>query len=1020
MIQFFGLADRWTILSVVSGGVALMLVSIGCERPASPPPQSETPAAEAEIPATIPQSQADVASGVDSNVSINEIKQWIDAGQFDKAEQGLRRRLALDPTDPPMLFLAARCSHGRGALDDALEYLSLIPADHPQAGLAAQGQAADWLMQAGRLPEAEARFEEMIERFGNLPPLHRRLASLLNSQGRRVEAAEHVRQLIRLGDVTEKELLSLTTLSVPFHDEQSDFASGSPLHQLARAKRLLVQDEVPESRQLAEQLYAEFPESTAIAAFVGRVYNVMQADELLERWVATLPGGIEAEQEYWATMGQWMLRRGQPKVAVRCLSEAVVRDPTDRVAYLRLAEALAAAGDSAAAERVAARQQVLQQCWQWAINIGFGRETRRDDMQRLAAKLNEVNRPWEAVAWEFIAAHDRNELDQKLPELRERREELAASDPAADDPLFLTCGVDPSQYPLPDLPSLASTASGSNRFQLDPTSSASSSASSPLGTPSGPAAPIQLVDVAAKRGIDFQYLNNQSANDAHIVMYQTAGGGVAAFDFDLDGWTDLYFCQAGGLPNVSDGSQPNRLYRNHAGDQFVELGSLAGVDDRSYGQGVAAADLNQDGFLDLVVANIGANLIYINNGDGTFTESTIAGSGGWTTSIAVGDLDGDALPEIVEINYIDDPAALTAECWGQGFDCTPRIFRQANDRILRSDAEENWRPWEMDNRFAETPNYGFAGVIANFDQSAGNDLFVVNDTKENHFWVSRDGGGTSRFGMVNQAALRGCASGASGEEQGCMGIAAGDFDRNGLLDLHVTNYWQQPANLYLQRKGGFFTDFAAQYGIADPSRATVAFGTQASDFDRDGWLDLAILNGHVFDPVENNTPEVPFRMPPQLFRGARGGFTLDVPAIESDSFWSTPTLGRTLAKLDYNRDGRPDLVANHLDAPAALLENKTAGGHWLRLDLVGVASERDAIGAHVTVRQADDVWHDWVIGGDGYLCTNESTVDFGVGDHSQIAELTIEWPSGTRQIFADVETNHSYLVVENDDRLVRR
>ncbi|GAA5506598.1 beta-barrel assembly-enhancing protease [Novipirellula caenicola] len=1005
-----------------------MLASVGCERPANPGPQSVPSSTEAEIPATIPPSQADVESGVDSNVSVDEIKQWIDAGEFDEAEQGLRRRLALDPTDPPLLFLAARCSHGRGALDDALEYLTLIPADHPQAGLAAQGQAADWLMQAGKLPEAEARFEEMIQRYGNLPPLHRRMASLLNSQGRRVEAAEHVRQLIRLGDVTEKELLSLTTLSVPFHDEQIDLVSGSPLHQLARAKRMLVQDDVSQARQIAEQLYADFPQSTAIAAFVGRVYNVMQAEDLLANWVATLPAGIEAEPEYWAAMGQWMLRRGQPKVAVRCLSEAVVRDPTDRVAYLRLAEALAATGDAAAAERVAARQQVLQQCWQWAINIGFERDTRREDMQQLAATLSEVNRPWEAVAWEFIAAHDRNELDQKLPELRERREELAASDSAADDPLFLTCGVDPSQYPLPDLTSLAAEASTaestaatvSNRFQLAPALSANSSANASLGTPSTSAASIKLVDVAKERGIDFQYLNNQSANDAHIVMYQTAGGGIAAFDFDLDGWTDLYFCQAGGLPNVADGSQPNRLYRNLAGQQFTNVADHARTDDRGYGQGVAAADLNQDGFLDLVVANIGDNRIYINNGDGTFTESTVAGSGGWTTSIAVGDLDGDALPEIVEINYIDDPAALTAQCWGQGFDCTPRIFRQANDRILRRDANGNWRPWEMDNRFAETPNYGFAGVIANFDHSAGNDLFVVNDTKENHFWVSRQGDGSSTFGITNQAALRGCASGASGEEQGCMGIAAGDFNRDGLLDLHVTNYWQQPANLFLQRSGGFFTDYAAQYGVAEPSRATVGFGTQASDFDRDGWLDLAVLNGHVFDPVENNTPEIPFRMPPQLFRGHHGGFALDVTATEADSFWSTPTLGRTLAKLDFNRDGRPDLVANHLDASVALLENRTEGGHWLRLDLVGVTSERDAVGAHVTVRHADDVWHSWVIGGDGYLCTNESTVDFGVAAHSQVAEIKIEWPSGARQIFTGVDTNQSYLVVEHDDRLVPR
>ncbi len=177
----------------------------------------------------------------------------------------------------------------------------------------------------------------------------------------------------------------------------------------------------------------------------------------------------------------------------------------------------------------------------------------------------------------------------------------------------------------------------------------------------------------------------------------------------------------------------------------------------------------------------------------------------------------------------------------------------------------------------------------------------------------------------------------SGDPPGCMGVAYGDFDRNGRLDLHVTNFWNQPADLYLQHASGLFSNANVSRGLSAVSRQTVAWGTQAVDFDRDGWLDLAVLNGHLHDYRD---PGQPFKMRAQLFRGSAEGFRAVKPSGAATDYWSTPTLGRTMAVLDWNADARPDLVTNHLDVPVALLENQTRAGNSFQIELIGTNSER--------------------------------------------------------------------------------
>jgi hypothetical protein len=424
-----------------------------------------------------------------------------------------------------------------------------------------------------------------------------------------------------------------------------------------------------------------------------------------------------------------------------------------------------------------------------------------------------------------------------------------------------------------------------------------------------------------------------------------------------------------------------------------------------------------------LVANIGPNSLLLNQGDGTFRDASdwIEDRGArWTSSLGLGDLDGDQLPDLVEINYIDDPTVFRTMCHENYASCKPQQFQQADDRILRGTGDGRFAVWiDGESERSPKPKLGFGLVIANFDRQAGNDFFVSNDGDLNFYWHSTiaAGGGdatedrseSGRYELVESAGVRGCSVGRDGDSQACMGIASGDFNRDGLLDLHVTNFYNESSNLFMQSPPGFFADQPVRYGVFEPSVPVLGFGTQAADFDHDGWLDLAINNGHVFNASKQG---IPFRMRPQLLRGGRQGFREQAPA-EGGEYWQQERVGRSMALLDWDRDGKLDLLTNHLDAPVALLRNETPAQNWLQLELVGTGSERDAVGAEVRVQSGDSSWTGWQTGGDGYMCTNEPVVHFGLGANSQAERVEIHWPSGHVQVLEDLAANRRHLVIES-------
>ena len=432
-------------------------------------------------------------------------------------------------------------------------------------------------------------------------------------------------------------------------------------------------------------------------------------------------------------------------------------------------------------------------------------------------------------------------------------------------------------------------------------------------------------------------------------MYEWTGGGVAAFDLDADGRPDLALTQGRewGPRNDPPSSDPDpaapyrdALFRN-AGGRFEDVTGPAGFLSTGFGQGAAAGDWDGDGFADLYICNIGGNRLLRNEGDGTFTDVTehagLGEDGGtgraaaWTMSAALADLNADGLPDLYDANYAEGEDVFVRVCpagGGRTRVCGPWTFAAAADRLLFNNGDGTFADASDDAGLPTGP--GAAGpaigaLAADLDGAAGTEVFVAVDQRPNHLLV-RDPAAPGRLTQAGWAAGVATAGPAGLDEYACMGVACGDADADGRADLFVTNYADQPNTLYRNASGPggmFFEDATAAAGLYDPGFPTLGFGAQFLDADRDGDPDLAYLNGHLDDFTADG---VPFRMRPAFFLNGGGGRFAEAPAEIAGPFFGRPDLGRALARLDADGDGRDDLAAAHLGGPARLLRNVFAGG----------------------------------------------------------------------------------------------
>ncbi|HEV3262889.1 MAG TPA: CRTAC1 family protein [Gemmataceae bacterium] len=514
------------------------------------------------------------------------------------------------------------------------------------------------------------------------------------------------------------------------------------------------------------------------------------------------------------------------------------------------------------------------------------------------------------------------------------------------------------------------------------------------------------MDVTDKAGLDFTH-DAGPVGDKYF-MPQIIGSGAALFDFDQDGRLDILLVQNGGPKSGST----NRLFHQGRNGRFTDVSKGSGLDVAGYGMGVAIGDVNNDGWPDVLITQYrGVRLFLNNHGDGTFTEVTKdAGLDNplWATSAAFVDYDRDGWLDLVVVNYLDyDAASGCVDGGGRPGYCPPHTFNGTVTKLYhnlgrRPGTKTNTVRFEdvtLPSGLGRLPGRGLGVVCADFDGDDWPDIFVANDDQPNHLWINQHNGT-----FQEDAQMRGVACNALGHPQGNMGVAIGDVDGDGRFDLFVTHLTEETHTLWQQKPTGLFRDRTAAARLANPRWRGTGFGTVLADFDHDGALDLAIVNGRVSRglPAENGSPSAfwqDYAECNQLFSNDGAGRFRDLSA-ENGPFCGTAGVARGLACGDIAGNGALDLLVTTVAGRARLYRNVAPKrGHWLLVRAFDPALKRDAYGATITVEAGGRRWVSWANPGYSYLCSNDPRAHFGLGQVKRVDCIHVLWPDGTKETF---------------------
>ena len=686
-----------------------------------------------------------------------------------------------------------------------------------------------------------------------------------------------------------------------------------------------------------------------------------------------------------ADASRWWVFRGRLEEADRRLDaaiesfrEAVEANPGSPEAHHRLSRALARSGDDDGASALAMRAEELRSRWDNLRRLftrvrGDGFEADPARFVEFAERCRSVGLDAEAIAWLL---------------------EARALDPGVDAPELAAIGPFPVARSRP------------RRIEAAmPTLRGPSSMAGDVET-STPSNPPRFEDIAASSGIAYQY-DDGSRDD--LSLADTMGGGVGLFDYDGDGRLDIYFVNGCAIPyDRDDPPRPNRLYRNRVDGTFEDVTDEAGVGGLGYGMGCAVGDIDNDGDEDLFVTGLDRTVLYRNRGDGTFedvTDEAGVASERWTSAAGFGDLDGDGDLDLYVVTYVEGGAEARScrDHAGKPIHCSPGQYPAQQDHLFRNDGDGTFTDIGPEAGIEAPGGRGLGLAIADLDGDALLDLYVANDASAD--FAFRNLGGL-RF--EESGALWGLAVDGSGHATASMGVVADDLTGDGLLDLFHTNFLNEPNTMHRNLGGGQFADATLSAGLAAPSLAVTGFGAAALDIDNDGRLDLFVANGHVDDQPWVNSPIAQL---PQCHMGRDDGRFLLTPR-DAFPYLGRPVVGRGLAVGDLDQDGLLDLVVVHRGAPAAVLRNRTEGGHWLGLRLDGRASGRTAVGARVAVMAGGRRQVRFLASGTSYLSSNDPRLWFGLGDSSRLDRVEIRWPSGLEQAFQDVAADRLYGLVE--------
>ncbi len=520
------------------------------------------------------------------------------------------------------------------------------------------------------------------------------------------------------------------------------------------------------------------------------------------------------------------------------------------------------------------------------------------------------------------------------------------------------------------------------------------------GSPRKPAAGSVFLDVTARSGVDFEH--PPSPDVKYIV--EAANGGVALFDYDRDGLLDIYLVNSLTADTVGEPERwPSALYRNLGQGRFTDVAPAAGVARTGWGVGVCVADYDGDGFQDLYVTGLEHNHLFRNRGGERFTEVTAAAGvegGGWSTGCAFADYDRDGDLDLFVSRYVTVSLDELPE-FGKGQFCTyrdmpvhcgPRGLPGISDLFFRNDGSGRFTEISKEIGVGDPDGlYGLGAVWLDADADGWLDLYVANDTTSNFLYMNRKDGTFEDLGH-----LMGVAVSEDGEQQGSMGIAVGDYLNEGRLSLFVTNFAEEYNALY-RNAGGYFTDVSFRSKTALSSLRHVGWGTAFLDYDNDSWLDLLVVNGHVYPQVAKLELDAiaPYRQRRLLYRNRRDGTFEEISETVGGPLIAG-RVSRGTAVGDLDNDGRLDVVINNLAGKAEVWQGVFADpGNWLLVKLVGASAMTDAIGATIVVKTGDKKQMRLVQSGSNYLSQDDMRAHFGLGGAQRVEEIEVRWPDGS-------------------------
>ena len=540
--------------------------------------------------------------------------------------------------------------------------------------------------------------------------------------------------------------------------------------------------------------------------------------------------------------------------------------------------------------------------------------------------------------------------------------------------------------------------------------------------------PFSFEDITEGSGIGFQTVQSPTIQK---YLIETMVGGLALLDYDNDGRLDIYLVNgaslrdpmpADGRPDKSGPKYWNRLYRNEGNLRFVDVTDEAGVQDRFFGMGAAAADYDNDGWTDLYVTNLDRNTLFRNNGDGTFhdvTERAGVSAGGWSAAGAFFDYDNNGHLDLFVSRYLDWGFSGNPWCGDKSLDlrtyCHPDEFGPVSHLLYRNNGDGTFTDVSVPSGIAEHPGKGLGVALGDYDLDGRIDVFVANDSFPQQLFHNLGDGTFAEDGV-----LAGVAYNDDGKTFAGMGTAFTDYDNNGFPDIFVNSLPNQKYALF-RNSDGIFEDDSRATGLAAASRMHSGWGAGLADFDNDGWKDLLVAQSHVMDNIEELQSNLRYREPLLVLRNRTGRF-IDVTK-QSGAAVRVSRAARGAAFGDLDNDGRVDVVLSVNGEAAVLLRNTSRSAHhWLSVELTGSRSNRDGVGTRLRIVGSDGQQHHSMVSPAGsYLSSNDKRVHFGVGASDVIKTLEIRWPSGVVQLIENVKPDQILKLSEPvDGELLRR